>query len=245
MRYLVLSDIHANIEALDAVLHAAAGRYDRVLVLGDLVGYGADPDAVVARVRTLPDLHVIRGNHDKAAVGLLAPDTFNDLAREAIAWTRRILSDRSRAWLAGLPAGPMTIDDLVEVCHGTPYDEDEYLAGRREARRSFAEAHRPVCLFGHTHVPAAFALDAELHDARAVVTARRRLVFDDGRAYLANCGAVGQPRDGDARAAYGILDTGTRSLALLRADYDLRQAQSRIIAAGLPDALAHRLAIGR
>ena len=123
MRYLVLSDIHANLEALEATL-AAAGAYDSTLVLGDLVGYGADPNAVIECVRGLQPAVVIRGNHDKVAAGLEGVEGFNQIAREAIEWTSDALTAENRAWLAALPQGPIVIDDTVEICHGSPFDED-------------------------------------------------------------------------------------------------------------------------
>src|SRR5580765_5620767 len=155
MRYLVISDVHANLEALDAVL-AAAGQYDRVLVLGDLVGYGADPNAVIDRVRSLPSATCIRGNHDKVGAGLEDTDGFNYLARHAIAWTANALTPDRREWLAALPEGPAIVDPFVEICHGAPFDEDVYIFDDLDAMRALRASERPLCLFGHTHVPAAF-----------------------------------------------------------------------------------------
>ena len=152
MNYLVISDIHANLEALEATLQAA-GSYDRVLVLGDLVGYGADPNAVIDRVRALPTAEIIRGNHDKVGAGVEGIEGFNHLARQAIEWTAAALTAENRAWLAALPQGPVVIDDLTEVCHGTPFDEDVYVFDDMDALRSLHAAQRPLCLFGHTHVP--------------------------------------------------------------------------------------------
>ena len=243
MKYLILSDLHANLEALDAVL-AAAGEYDRVLVLGDLVGYGADPDAVIDRVRALPSSTIIRGNHDKVGAGLETVESFNHLARYAIAWTAATLSRANRDWLAALPAGPAVIDDHLEICHGAPFDEDVYIFDDLDARRAFTVMQRPLCLFGHTHVPAAFRFDGDMVPVGPPRGARFDLDVSDAR-YLVNCGAVGQPRDGDSRAAYGIFDTGPRALAVIRVPYDVATAQAKIIAAGLPEVLAQRLAIGR
>ena len=126
MRYLVLSDIHANLEALEATL-AAAPPYDSTLVLGDLVGYGADPNAVIECVRRLEPAVIIRGNHDKVAAGLEGAEGFNQIAREAIEWTTAALTAENSAWLAALPQGPVVIDDTVEICHGSPFDEDMYV----------------------------------------------------------------------------------------------------------------------
>jgi diadenosine tetraphosphatase ApaH/serine/threonine PP2A family protein phosphatase len=244
MKYLVISDIHANIEALDAVL-ASAGRYDHALVLGDLVGYGADPNAVIDRVLELPSATFIRGNHDKVGAGLEDTDSFNYLARNAIAWTRGELTPEHRTWLAALPQGPARVDSLVEICHGAPFDEDVYIFDDLDAMRALRASERPLCLFGHTHVPAAFRFDTELRTVGSLRDAPLQLTTDGQRRYLVNCGAVGQPRDGDPRAAFGMLDTDTQTLTLIRVKYDVAAAQAKIIAAGLPDVLAHRLAVGR
>jgi len=244
MRYLIISDIHANLEALEATL-TAAGTWDRVLVLGDLIGYGADPNAVVERIRALPSATFIRGNHDKVGAGLASVDGFNHLARHAISWTASTLTPANRAWLAAVTAGPVMIDELVEICHGSPFDEDVYIFDDLDARRALNAIERPLCLFGHTHVPAVFRLNTDLTSVGPPRGARYRLPLDAGAKYLVNCGAVGQPRDGDPRAAFGILDTEARTLTVLRVAYDVAAAQAKIIAAGLPEVLAQRLAIGR
>ncbi|HLG59492.1 MAG TPA: metallophosphoesterase family protein [Vicinamibacterales bacterium] len=244
MKYLILSDIHANLEALEAAL-SSAGDHDSVLVLGDLVGYGADPNAVIDCVRALPDVAVIRGNHDKVGAGIENVESFNHLARHAITWTATTLTPMNREWLAALPAGPVLIDDLVEICHGSPFDEDVYIFDDLDARRAINATERPLCLFGHTHVPAVFKFDTDLKSIGPPRGARYRLPIDAGAKYLVNCGAVGQPRDGDPRAAFGTLDTETRMLTVVRVGYDVAAAQGKIIAAGLPEVLAQRLAIGR
>jgi diadenosine tetraphosphatase ApaH/serine/threonine PP2A family protein phosphatase len=244
LKYLVISDIHANLEALDAVL-AAAGAYDHALVLGDLVGYGADPNAVIDRVRSLGPSTLIRGNHDKVGAGLENTDGFNYLARHAISWTANELTPEHRQWLAALPQGPVLVGDLVEICHGTPFDEDVYIFDDLDAMRALRAARRPLCLFGHTHVVAAFQVSGEMRNVGHLRGAQIDIPADGDARLLVNCGAVGQPRDGDPRAAYGLLDTATRSLSLKRTDYDLQSAQAKIVAAGLPDVLAQRLAVGR
>jgi diadenosine tetraphosphatase ApaH/serine/threonine PP2A family protein phosphatase len=246
MRYLVISDIHANLEALEAVLEAAGSGFSRVLLLGDLVGYGADPNAVVDRVRAMPSVVVIRGNHDKVAAGVESVEGFNHMARLAIAWTAETLTADNRSYLGSLAEGPIDIDEHVEICHGTPFDEDVYVFDDLDALRSIRTSTRPVCLFGHTHVPAAFRLTG---DELQLIGPPRGEHFDvamndEGR-YLVNCGSVGQPRDGDPRAAFGVLDTGEHTLTVHRVPYDLKTAQSKIVAAGLPEILAQRLAMGR
>jgi diadenosine tetraphosphatase ApaH/serine/threonine PP2A family protein phosphatase len=244
MRYLILSDIHANLEALDAVL-ATAEPWDRALVLGDLIGYGADPNAVAERIRALPNAVLIRGNHDKVGAGLATVDGFNHLARQAIMWTASALTPANREWIAALPQGPVVVDDLTEICHGAPFDEDVYIFDDLDARRAIVSSQRPVCLYGHTHVPAIFKYDGELTSLGPPRGARHRLTLDPKAKYLINCGAVGQPRDGDPRAACGLFDTASRTVTVLRVAYDVATAQAKIIGAGLPEVLAQRLAIGR
>jgi diadenosine tetraphosphatase ApaH/serine/threonine PP2A family protein phosphatase len=244
LRYLVISDVHANLEALDAVL-AAAGPYDHALVLGDLVGYGADPNAVIDRVRALPATTFIRGNHDKVGAGLENTDGFNYLARHAITWTTNALTPERRQWLAALPQGPTVIDDLVEICHGAPFDEDVYIFDDLDAMRALRVARRPLCLFGHTHVVAGYNVTNKTDIVSSIHDSPIRIPPDGGARFLVNCGAVGQPRDGDPRAAYGLLDSSTRTLSLARVEYDVAAAQAKIVAAGLPDVLAQRLAVGR
>jgi diadenosine tetraphosphatase ApaH/serine/threonine PP2A family protein phosphatase len=246
MRYLVLTDIHANLEALDACLAGAATRrYDQILVLGDLVGYGADPNAVIERVQSLPNATLVRGNHDKVGAGVETVESFNHLARHAISWTAIELTPEHRQWLAAMPAGPALIDDVVEICHGSPFDEDAYIFDDLDARRALVSSQRPVCLYGHTHVPAIFKYDGELTSLGPPRGARHRLALEPKAKYLINCGAVGQPRDGDPRAACGVLDTASQTVTVLRVAYDVAKAQAKIIAAGLPEVLAQRLAIGR
>lgn len=246
MRYLVLSDIHGNLEALQAALaDTPAGTVDQVLVLGDLVGYGADPNAVTECIRALPASVVIRGNHDKVATGIEPATRFNHLARRAIEWTADTLTDDNRAWLRALPRGPVAVDAEIEICHGTPFDEDVYLVDDLDAGRALHAAGRRICLFGHTHVAAAFR---RVHGAVQHAGGRRGapadLQVDGGDPWLINCGAVGQPRDGDWRAAFGVVDTVTRVVSLKRVAYDLAAAQTKIRVAGLPDELADRLAVG-
>jgi predicted phosphodiesterase len=245
-RYLVLSDIHANMEALDAVLGAAAGQWDAAIVLGDLVGYGAEPNAVVDRIREMDPIAVIRGNHDKAACGIDDAGNFNQTARMAAEWTAATLTDVNREYLRALPAGPEAIDDLVEIWHGAPFDEDHYIFDAGDAEHAFGVATRPVGLFGHTHLPVVFQLAAGTLEGYVPEDGPETVIrFQPGTRYLINPGSVGQPRDGDARAAYAVYDDEAASLTLRRVGYAIETAQRRIIDAGLPASLANRLGVGR
>lgn len=246
MRYLVLADIHSNLEALDACLADAAARgYDRTLVLGDMVGYGPDPNAVVERVQALAPAALVRGNHDKIALGIAYADGFNAVARHAAQWTLRTLTPKHVAWLAALAKGPMVVDALIEICHGTPYDEDEYLFDELDAVRAMQAATRPLCLFGHTHQPAVFERRHAAVGARALDDVPGVLVLREDSSYVVNPGSVGQPRDGDSRAAYALVDVERKAVEMVRVPYAIADVQQKILAAGLPRPLAQRLGVGR
>ncbi len=242
MRYLVLADIHANLQALEAVLADATTRgYDRVLVLGDLVGYGANPVEAIDRTMALDPAAVIRGNHDKVCAGLEPATDFNDAARASAEWTAAILPASHRDLLARLPAGPVSVTDALQICHGAPFDEDYYVFDLDDAAQALDAVTARLCLFGHTHVPAAYASADD--PIRARDAAGTDLVLPASPS-LVNVGSVGQPRDGDPRAAYGLLDLDRDSLQLCRVAYDIAGAQARIREAGLPEWLAVRLGQG-
>lgn len=245
MRYLVISDIHANAQALEAVLtDAAALGYDATLCLGDLVGYGADPADVIDRVRALAPVGLIRGNHDKVCAGLEPATLFNEVARRAAEWTRSVLTTSAVAELAALPKGPQAIAPALEICHGSPFDEDHYIFDATDAGRAMDAAHGRICLFGHTHLPAVFTTPQD-PAARTPGLAEDELSLPATGPALINVGSVGQPRDGDPRAAYGLLDMARKAIRLRRVAYDVAGAQRRILEAGLPAWLAHRLAKGQ
>jgi predicted phosphodiesterase len=247
MRHLVLTDIHANLEALEAVLADARIRgFDDVLLLGDVVGYGADPNAVIERVRALNPIAMVRGNHDKVSSGLESADGFNSVAKAAVRWTHDTLTPDNLAWVSSLPQGPLAVDEDVEICHGSPIDEDEYIFGPAEARIALLATNRPVCLFGHTHYPAVFEyLNGTIEGARLAATVEPELTLRTGLKYLVNPGSVGQPRDGDPRAAYAIVDVPAGRVEMIRLPYPVEVAQDKIRRAGLPDPLADRLSAGR
>ena len=248
MRYLVLTDIHANLEALDTCLADARARgFDRTLVLGDLVGYGPDPNEVIERVKALEPAAMIRGNHDKVACGLEQPEGFNAVARRAALWTFDVLTAENRTWLAALPRGPVVVDDVIEICHGSPGDEDAYLFDELDAVRALRTSERQLCLFGHTHYPVTFALTEGRVDTLGIggSSTGSPLMLLEGSKYLVNPGAVGQPRDGDPRAAYAVADTRSKRVDLYRLDYPIDVTQAKVLKAGLPDVLAQRLAVGR
>jgi diadenosine tetraphosphatase ApaH/serine/threonine PP2A family protein phosphatase len=247
MRYLVLTDIHANLEALDACIADARTRsFDATLILGDLVGYGGDPNAVVERVQALEPVAIVRGNHDKVACGLEQAEGFNAVARSAAKWTLDVLTPAHREWLCALPEGPHMVDEVIEICHGSPFDEDAYIFDELDAVRALKVSARPLCLFGHTHYPVTFELSNQSFESVDAASAPEMVIeMKPGAKYLVNPGSVGQPRDGDPRAAYAIVDTNQRRVELFRLKYPIAEAQAKVIKAGLPEVLAHRLAVGR
>lgn len=244
MRYLVLTDLHANRPALDAVL-ADAGTlgYDHTLLLGDLVGYGGDPAAVMDRALAIAPLTVIRGNHDKVCAGLEPAAMFNDIARTAADWTTSVLDAAHLQTLVSLPRGPITISDELEIAHGAPFDEDYYVFDEHDASLAIRAARGRICLVGHTHVPSLFATPDDPFGQ--VASGVHTFKLPARGPALINVGAVGQPRDRDPRAAYGLLDLEQGTIELRRVEYDIGAAQRSIRQAGLPDWLADRLAEGQ
>jgi len=246
MRYLILTDIHANLEALETCLKDARARgYDETLVLGDIVGYGPDPNAVIEVIRRLKPKAIVRGNHDKVALGMNQAEGFHAAARAAAHWMLESLTEQNREWLVALPMGPTIIDGEIEICHGAPFDEDAYIFDELDARHAFEASTAPVCFYGHTHFAVVFRLIKDLLEVVSPANGETALAIDPQARYLVNPGSVGQPRDGDARAAYAIYDTDTKQLNLIRLAYPLETTQDKMLKVGLPDPLARRLALGR
>ena len=245
MRYLLLSDLHSNIEALEAVLADASARgFDRVLCMGDLVGYGANPNEVVERLRGLDPI-VIRGNHDKVISGVEGGEQFNLLAMQSSLWTARALTAENRAYLAALPRGPLQIDGEFWIAHGSPLDEDAYLLGDFDAIEVFRDFPGDLCFFGHSHIPTLFALEVvQGFYLLSPVGDDERIPLEPKTRYLINCGSVGQPRDRNPKAAFGIFDADRRTLGLHRVAYALAEAQRKILETTLPRFLAERLGVG-
>lgn len=251
MRILLLSDIHANLEALDACL-AAAPEHDVVVNLGDIVGYGASPNEVVDRSRALGKVFV-RGNHDKAATGLIDLDDFNPMAAAAAIWTRDALTAENLEWLRALPHGPVSLPDLpdIQMVHGSPVDEDEYVVSLGDALAPLITLTVPLIFFGHTHMQGGFfangtAADGFHPEYRTVGQPESvALQLKKSTRYMINPGSVGQPRDGDWRAAFALFDNEEQIVHFHRTPYNLKAAQDRIFHAKLPPRLATRLAAGR
>lgn len=246
MRYLILSDIHSNKEALTSVLSfVRRKRWDKVVFLGDLVGYGANPNQTVDILRALKPLVAIRGNHDKVCTGIEDGELFNRIALEAAIWTKGKLTRSNLQWLKSLPRGPVVVDDLFAIAHGTPMDEDAYIFGEIEALNVFRRTEFPICFFGHSHFPVIFGLSPESITTVLTVAPSFRFRLREGVRYLVNPGSVGQPRDGSPLSSFAIFDSDSRTVTIHRIPYRLEQTQLKIRKAGLPHPLADRLAIGR
>jgi len=240
MRYAIFGDIHGNYDALRVVLeHAKTQDIDQYICTGDIVGYGAEPDRCIDAVRNLNTL-CLAGNHDHAAVEKLDIEYFNIYAKRAAEWTRKKLTQSEKDWLEGLPF-LMYFEDFA-VAHGSAHGPEvfNYIQTIFDAELSFEILERPILFYGHTHIPLTFfdsipmtyTMDSEVH-------------IDPTRKVLVNIGSVGQPRDEDPRASYGVFDSDTFVVSLYRLDYDVKAAGRKIVNAGLPEALAIRLELGK
>lgn len=249
MRALVVSDIHGNLQALQAVL-AAAGSFDELWNLGDIVGYGANPNEVVDAVRPLARINV-RGNHDRVCCGLTSSAGFNPIAAEAAAWTQRHLTPANLEWLRAMPQGPVLASSRALCAHGSPLNEDHYIISMRDAWSPLQRMSTEITFFGHTHVQGAFSQQApEWQETRPIYNTRSdpeqfSIDVPIGSRHLINPGSVGQPRDNDWRAAYAIYDTAVEQVTFFRIPYGVEAAQQAIRHAHLPDRLATRLSTGK
>jgi predicted phosphodiesterase len=247
MRVLVVSDIHGNGTALNACLEASEKRWERAVCLGDVVGYGPDPNEVTERVRAL-NMLTIRGNHDKAVCGLVDTEGFNPVARAAAEWTHDHLTPDNLAFLERLPQGPLECDGIALV-HGALHDEDEYVFAPAQALEGLLDSPSPLTFFGHTHHQGGFAYQnshlevLQLRPRTGEAFTALQLAAD--KRYLLNPGSVGQPRDGDPRAAFAVADIDHRVVEFWRVPYDIASVQERMRRAKLPEPLIQRLAAGR
>jgi len=242
MRTLIISDIHANLTALSTVLEDAK-PYDRVWCLGDVVGYGPDPNECVERLRALPGLKCVRGNHDAAILGEIAKSAFNYEARASLEWLESKLRPQNLKWLESLEER-LTVDEITLV-HGSPRNPVwEYVLDLQTARENFSEFETQLCLVGHTHIPCVFHKnDDDLELTRLFAMAPDVSFTIDQRAII-NPGSVGQPRDHDPRSSYLLHDSESGEWVYHRVKYDLEKVQARIRAAGLPRRHASRLESG-
>ncbi|MBI3404228.1 MAG: metallophosphoesterase family protein [Acidobacteria bacterium] len=257
MRLLILSDIHANITGLEAALKAAEGRWDKAVCLGDVVGYGPDPNEATDRVRPMV-ISVIRGNHDKACAGITDAEDFNPVARAAALWTRDKLTPENLTYLKDLPIGPVQAEGITMV-HGAYRDEDEYVFAPAQALDGLLGSPTDITFFGHTHFQGGFSFQDNRIEVIGIrpappsgtpsdgkdQIAMAALRIERGTRYLLNPGSTGQPRDGDPRAGFAIADLANAVVEFWRVPYEIEPVQRRMLEAGLPEPLALRLSFGR
>ena len=245
MRYLILADLHSNIEALDALLEVVKGEtFDRYLILGDLVGYNASPKEVLERVRALQPQTILRGNHDKVCASLEAGENFNLVAKEAAYWTRKVLNQDEVDYLQGLPKGPLEIEPGVWIAHGAPHDEDFYITSRKDAYHAFQSSEFDICFYGHSHINGAYMLDRRSLDFLSSTANLWGYYLEPGVRYLVNPGSVGQPRDRNPHTCCALYDSEQRHVKMIRATYDIKATQQKIYGATLNHSLATRLEVG-
>jgi len=241
MSYLILSDIHGNREALEAVIDHACGRYDQIVCLGDLVGYGADPNFVVDWARAHAAA-IVRGNHDRAAVDDASLESYRGEARDGVLWTRQALSAENLDYLLKMPLGPLQYQGF-DLVHGSPVDEDQYLINAGDVALLLPHLKTPVTFFGHTHVQGGFLVSKA--GATKIDPEFTLKIQPDNGFYMVNPGSVGQPRDENWRAAYALYSPEERVVEFARVSYRVGKTAEKIVLAGLPAMLAARLLMGK
>ncbi len=244
MKYVIISDIHGNIEALNTVIPIIEGeKPDRIICLGDIVGYGASPSDCLKKIREIADI-VVAGNHDFAVCGNTSIEYFNPIAKDAVLWTRKNISQEEIDYLRNLPLTHS--ENNILFVHSVPSEPQswEYISTLGDAIEEFSFFTEKICFIGHSHQPAIFYEDRM---KRHGIYINERLELREDYRYIINVGSIGQPRDGDPRAAFGILeiDKGNSIFQLKRVPYDIGKAQEKILKNGLPEFLAMRLAMGK
>lgn len=244
MRYLIFSDIHSNLEAFEKFLaQKKAKNVDKILFLGDLVGYGPNPDEVIGLFRGLPYLQAVRGNHDKVIADLESSALFNPAAAFSAEWSKLKISPDHVQYLKNLPKGPQLVDGFITICHGSTFDEDYYVFSSFEATESFRFMETSIGFFGHTHYPIVYYLRNNKIDV-VPLAENTRIKLDRKTRYLINPGSIGQPRDKNSAASYIVFDSLKMELSFNRFAYDVSRTQKKIRDAGLPELLASRLEAG-
>lgn len=242
MKYLIVSDIHSNLEALKAVLDSVKNeQFDLSICLGDLVGYGPDPNECAEIILSEFDF-VVAGNHDMAVTGQISTESFNPLALQAIDWTRKVISQdiKSRMKLLNLVE---TINDLTLV-HAAPGNPAlfSYILSTADAEKNFSSFSTSICLIGHTHIPAFYSQD---QNSKVKFDHNEIISLDRNKKYIINTGSVGQPRDNNPKACYAILNTAEKNIIIKRIAYNIKTVQKKMKKAGLPEYLTRRLANGK
>jgi len=244
MRYLIFSDIHSNLEALEKLISLKiTGSIDKFLFLGDLVGYGADPNDTISLFRSMKNTFSIRGNHDKVISNLESSSLFNPVAAFSAEWSKVKLSEDNREFLKNLKKGPMVIDHFLTICHGSTFDEDYYVFSVFEAVESLKFMKTSIGFFGHTHFPVVYFQRNNKLNA-IPLNSDKKIKLDPNTRYLINPGSIGQPRDKNPRSSFIVYDSDKREITFSRFEYNIKKTQKKIRAAGLPELLASRLESG-
>ena len=244
MRYLIFSDIHSNLEAFEKLLSLKITKsIDKFLFLGDLVGYGADPNDTISLFRKMDNIYSIRGNHDKVISNLESSSLFNPVAAFSAEWSKVKLSEENREFLKDLDKGPVIVDHFLTICHGSTFDEDYYVFSVFEAVESLKFMKTSIGFFGHTHFPVIYFQRNNKLNA-IPLNSDKRIKLDPNTRYLINPGSIGQPRDKNPRSSFIVYDSDKREIIFSRFEYNIKRAQKKIRAAGLPELLASRLESG-
>ncbi len=244
MRYLIFSDIHSNLEAFEKLLSdKTISSVDKFLFLGDLVGYGADPNDTISIFKEMKNTHAIRGNHDKVIANLESSSLFNPVAAFSAEWSKVKLTDENRKFLTNLQKGPVIIDRFLTICHGSTFDEDYYVFSVFEAVESMKFMKTSIGFFGHTHFPVIYFQRNNKLNA-IPLNSDTKIKLDPNTRYLINPGSIGQPRDKNPKSSFIIYDSDKREITFKRYEYNLKKTQKKIRAAGLPELLASRLESG-
>jgi len=245
MRYAIISDIHSNLDSLNKFLgYLPKLKIDKIICLGDIVGYNADPNEVVKIISKINNLDIIRGNHDRA-VALNDYKNFSYNAAEAIRWTIKKLDYSNESYVKKLIKGPKIIDDAFAICHGSAIDEDEYLFTASDARRDFKwlkKNNLNLLFFGHTHQQVVFTMNINGYLGKIN---EKSFKLSEDILYIINPGSMGQPRDMDPRAAFAVYNSENNLINLYRYEYPIKKTQQKILNNGLPQVLAYRLSVGR
>lgn len=244
MRYLIFSDIHSNLEAFEKLLSLKITKsIDKFLFLGDLVGYGADPNDTISLFRKMDNTYSIRGNHDKVISNLESSSLFNPVAAFSAEWSKVKLSEENREFLKDLDKGPVIVDHFLTICHGSTFDEDYYVFSVFEAVESLKFMKTSIGFFGHTHFPVIYFQRNNKLNA-IPLNSDKKIKLDPNTRYLINPGSIGQPRDKNPRSSFIVYDSDKREIIFSRFEYNIKRAQKKIRAAGLPELLASRLESG-
>ncbi len=244
MRYLIFSDIHSNLEAFEKFLSLkVVGSIDKFLFLGDLVGYGADPNNTISLFRSMKNTYSVRGNHDKVISSLESSSLFNPVAAFSAEWSKVKLSDDNKEFLKKMKKGPSVIDHFLTICHGSTFDEDYYVFSVFEAVESLKFMKTSIGFFGHTHFPVIYFQRNNKLDA-IPLNRDKKIKLDPNTRYLINPGSIGQPRDKNPKSSFIVYDSEKKEIVFSRYEYNIKKTQKKIRAAGLPELLASRLESG-